>query len=37
MGVFALWSDVFYKYVFVFMEYGVFYKNVFSVFYENIR
>ena len=36
MGVFDLWSDVFYKYVFVLMEYSVFHKNVFSVIYENV-
>ena len=35
MSVFALWADFFYKYIFVLMEYGVFYKNVFSEFYEN--
>ena len=36
MGVFALWADVFYNYVFVFMEYGIFFKNLFFVFYENV-
>ena len=36
MSVFALRAEVFYKYGFILMEYGVYYKKVFSVFYENI-
>ena len=32
MSVFALWLVVFWKYVFVLLEYVVFFKNVFSYF-----
>ena len=32
MSVFALQANIFYKYVFILMEYGVFDKNVFSYF-----
>ena len=36
MSVFALQADIFYEYVVVLMEYGVFKKSVFSKFCENI-
>ena len=36
MSVFALRADIFYKYVFVLMEWAYFIINVFSVFYENV-
>ena len=34
MSVFALWSIVFWKSIFVLIEYNVFWKSVFVVFYE---